>query len=377
MQSSRRDFLKYASCAASLVMAKGLFSSTAMAASAPQATSFEACMALTPQQMAESSPLVQQSWAYLQKQIQSLQDPSIRALVATIYKKPEPTLATRLDGKNRQAVWQELQAKGYTKQSEQDFLPPLPQGTPMAFTTLAAPGSGYSSHHAYPGGLITHLATNVALTDAIVNTYRTVYGYDVNRDIALAAQLLHDLHKPYVFQWLADASSRKEEPLAGTGQHHTLSLAELIVRKAPAALVVAQACAHTHPGWADEEKQVVNWLKAAAIIAGVDPVQYGLLDASGETLPQPRQQEGFLCHLGDHDFVLSVPAVKWTLPVMQKIARQHYGLSEADVNGKPFNALRNMVYSRESAMKIQHALAQEGEKGVQRIMASVVAPVKS
>lgn len=376
MKTSRRDFLKYTSCAASLVVAKGLLTSTARAASATQATSLEACMALSPQQMAETSPLVQESWAYLQKEIHSLQDPGLRTLVTKIYKNPEPTLTTQLDAKNRQAVWQELQAKEYTKQSAQEFLPPLPQGKQITFTTLAAPGSGYGSHHAYPGGLITHLATNVAITNAIVETYNTVYGYEVNRDIAIASQLLHDLHKPYVFQWQADASSRKEEQLAGTGQHHTLSLAELIVRKAPAALVVAQACAHTHPGWADEEKQVVGWLKAAAIIAGVDPVQYGLLATSGETLPQPRQQEGFLCHLGDHDFVLSVPAVKWTLPVMQKIAQQQYGLSEADVNGKPFNSLRNMVYSRESAMKIHHALAQEGEKGVQRIMVSVVAPVK-
>ena len=58
------------------------------------------------------------------------------------------------------------------------------------------------------------MATNVIITSAIVDAYRSVYGYDVNRDIAMASQLMHDLHKPYVFQWQEDGSSRTEQPLA-------------------------------------------------------------------------------------------------------------------------------------------------------------------
>ncbi|MDR0361922.1 MAG: hypothetical protein LBJ46_04460 [Planctomycetota bacterium] len=198
--------------------------------------------------------------------------------------------------------------------------------------------------------------------------------YDVDRDVAMAAQLLHDLHKPYVFQWQPDASSRPEQSLAGTGEHHVLSLAELLVRKAPAELVVAQACAHTHPGTEADEAQVVNWLKAAAIIAGIDPVRHGLLDASGKTLPLPRRQEGFICHLGDHDFVLSAPAVQWTLPVMRDIAKADYKITDADLQGKPFNSLRNAVYSQLSAMRIEQAYAMGGGEQVRLPMHSVVKP---
>jgi hypothetical protein len=177
-----------------------------------------------------------------------------------------------------------------------------------------------------------------------------------------------------VFQWQANASSRQEQPLAGTGEHHVLSAAELIARKAPAELVVAQACAHTHPGWVEEETQVVNWLKAAAIIGGVDPVAYGLLDKSGKTLPLPRRQEGFICHLGDHDFVLSMPAVQWTLPVMKEIAASDYKISEKDLAGKPFNSLRNMVYASLSAMRLEQ-IYTTGRENLRRAMHGVVQPV--
>ena len=378
METTRRDFLKYASCAASAIVLSNVVTGKAAAQSSTQsAMPLEKCISMTPLEVAESSSLVQVAWGYLHKEISRIEQPALRSLVAGAYEDPSPRLATRLDASTRKEVWKELQAQKYTEQAEADFLPPLQPGKMQPHKTIAAPGSGYTSHHAYPGGLITHLATNVMITDGIVNTYREVYGYEVDRDIAMAAQLLHDLHKPYVFQWQPDASSRKEEQLAGTGQHHTLSAAELIVRGAPAELVVAQACAHTHPGFPEEEKQVVGWLKAAAIIAGVDPVKYGLLDASGQTLPLPRRQEGFLCHLGDHDFVLSVPAVKWTLPIMKQIAMRDYRLSEADCAGKPFNSLRNMVYSRVSAMRLENVYATSGEEGVRQLMLSVVSPAKA
>lgn len=373
METNRREFLKCATAALSglvLVQATGFVS----AAEASEAITLEQCVSMTPQAVAESSPLVKASWDYLNKEIGKIKDSGIRSVLSAIYADPTPQLATRLDAAARKEVWKQLQAKGWTKQSEADFLPPLPTSKD-ACKTMAAPGSGYKSHHSYPGGLVTHVATNVIITSAIVDAYRSVYGYDVNRDIAMAAQLLHDLHKPYVFQWQIDGSSRTEQPLAGTGEHHTLSLAEMLVRKAPAELIVAQACAHTHPGNPDEEKKVVDWLSAAAVIAGVDPVAYGLLDKTGQTLPLPRRQEGFLCHLGDHDFVLSVPSVQWTLPVLKEIAQKDYKLSAADCDGKPFNSLRNVVYSRVSAMRIQNVYAHHGVDGVKKLMHSVVRAV--
>lgn len=377
MNSSRRTFIQLAGATTAAVMLHNFAATkaSAQAASATLPMSFEQCLALTPVQTAEQSPLITASWKGLHQAIGALRSSELKTLISAIYRNPEPLLAKRLDAANRKDIWQELRANGYTEQNADAFLPPVSGNA--AYSTIAAPGSGYTSHHAYPGGLVTHLATNVAITRNIVETYVSVYGYSVDGEIAVAAQLLHDLHKPWVFQWQTDGSSRKEQALAGTGEHHTLSLAELLVRKAPAELIVAQACAHTHPGTDSDEKQVVNWLKAASIIAGVDPVAYGLLEKGGVTLPLPRKQEGFLCHLGDHDFVLSAPVVQWTLPVMKEVAMKDYGLSETDCAGKPFHALRNVVYSRFSAMRMANDLAHTGENGVRQAMLGIVASPKA
>jgi hypothetical protein len=375
MHTTRRNFIRISTVAASsvAVLSQMLPAAVRAAGFAGNPMSLEECLALDCKQVAERSAMVRDGWAYLLNEVEQLQDASLRGLVAEIYADSSPRLAA-IDAKQRAEVWKALQAEGYTAQNAEVFLPVVPDGMKTNHPYIAAPGSGYGSHHAYPGGLVTHVATNVRITRNIVDTYSQVYGYAVNRDVAMAAQLLHDLHKPWVFQWQANASSRQEQPLAGTGEHHVLSAAELIVRKAPAELVVAQACAHTHPGWAEEEAQVVNWLKAAAIIGGVDPVAYGLLDKSGKTLPLPRRQEGFICHLGDHDFVLSMPAVQWTLPVMKEIAASDYKISEKDLEGKPFNSLRNTVYASLSAMRLEH-IYTTGRENLRRAMHSVVLPV--
>ncbi|PKN81966.1 MAG: metal-dependent phosphohydrolase, partial [Chloroflexi bacterium HGW-Chloroflexi-8] len=42
-----------------------------------------------------------------------------------------------------------------------DFLPPSENIQKASQPFYAAPGSGYMSHHAYPGGLATHTAFNI------------------------------------------------------------------------------------------------------------------------------------------------------------------------------------------------------------------------
>ena len=66
-----------------------------------------------------------------------------------------------------------------------------------------------------------------------------MFGLKLDRDVVLASQLLHDLHKPWVFQWQADGTCRKEEPLAATGEHHVLSIAESLRRGLSPELCVA------------------------------------------------------------------------------------------------------------------------------------------
>jgi hypothetical protein len=237
-----------------------------------------------------------------------------------------------------------------------------PKKSPQPF--LSTPGSGYQSHHAYPGGVVTHTALNLKASLALYQGYLDVYGYTLNKDVVIASQALHDLHKPWVFQWLEDGSSRTELTLAGTGEHHPYSVAESMYRGVPPEIVVAQACAHQHPGTDKEEAEPVGWIKAAAVLAGKDPVREGYLSLSGATLPLPRVQENFVCHLGDHDFVLTVPAAKWSIQVMGDIAAKNWGMNEADLKGKKFNAFRNYVFSQATMMKLYYIYSTGGEKAV-------------
>jgi len=60
------------------------------------------------------------------------------------------------------------------------------------------------SHHSYPGGLATHVAVNVKVALSIYEAYKDVYGTSMNRDVILASELMHDMNKPWVFQWQED-----------------------------------------------------------------------------------------------------------------------------------------------------------------------------
>lgn len=65
---------------------------------------------------------------------------------------------------------------------------------------------------------------------------------------------------------------------------------------------------------------MVGWIKAAALIAGKDPVRSGYLRKDGEGLPAPHKQEGYIVHLGDHDWVLTSPASQKSIAILKKAA---------------------------------------------------------
>lgn len=366
--STRRDFLK---CAAAAGLVCGVSLSGAPAARAGvKKISLEQCLSLSPQEMAAASDMVTAAWRDLRDAADSIRDAKLRTDVFAVLDNPAPTLAAGLD---QRAVAEALAAAGLRRsKGDAPLLPPLDATDRAPQPFASAPGSGWNSHHAYPGGLATHVAFNVRATRALGEDYARIFGMKPDMDTALAAQLLHDLHKPWVFQWQKDGTCRTEQPLAGTGEHHVLSVAESIRRKLPPAVVVAQACAHTHPGTDKDEGQVVGWIKAASLLAGVDPVRADLLAPDGKSLPLPRRTEGFLVHLGDHDFVLSVPAAQWLTPVLRDVARERYGLSGADLDGAPFNQLRNYVYSQASIMRLYGVLVTEGPKGVARLTENIV-----
>lgn len=335
------------------------------------------CQAFTPKDLAERSPHVTRSFTYLKDTVASIKDAKLRAQVQAILADPAPTVLSRLkDPKDRQEVFSELSAKGFIKDVTADnFLPPAqaPDKTLQPFHT--APGSGYQSHHPYPGGLVTHTAANLKISLGVYGAYQDVFGFALDRDTVVAAQVLHDLHKPWVFAWQPDKSCRTEQIMAATGEHHPLSIAESIHRGLPARVITAQACAHNHPGTPKDEAEVVAWIQAAAIIAGQDPVKAGLLAPDGQTLPLPRTMENFVIHLGDHDFVLTIPEAKWTIAALGELAKARYAMTDEDLKGAKFNALRNTVFSQATLEALYHTYSTQGPNGLARSVEQLVKPV--
>lgn len=319
--------------------------------------------------LAKDAELVQLSYKKIQDAVSSIKDSTLRSMTAEIINNPNPAFMEnyQLPGSKR-ALYNKLAAAGLldtSKISAEQLLPPYSGKLPQPF--YSAPGSGYASHHAYPGGLATHTAANLCISEGIYNTYKDIFNSDISRDIIISAQALHDLAKPLVFQWQKDQASLPEYTIAATGAHHILSIAEVIYRGFPVEEIVAQACAHTIPTGKDEQV-VAGYLKAAAIIAGKDAVKLGLIN-SDNTIPTPHKQEGYIVSLGDHDFVLSGPACQKSVAILKQIAAKDYGMTKAELEGERFNRFRNYIGAQYSMMYIDSLASTKN--GTERIRQAV------
>ncbi|BBB90510.1 MAG TPA: TAT (twin-arginine translocation) pathway signal sequence [Methylomusa anaerophila] len=380
---SRRDFLRVTAGAASTLAVMSAIPAVSYGAAKAgtaniKAISLAECQALSPVDMANKSVLVKESYQFLLATSREISDAKLRGAVTEIIENPVPKVAAQYTAAgDREKLRKELLANGLLQESvtAENLLPPLPAAGRKPQPFESAPGSGYASHHSYPGGLPVHTALNVRSSLGLYNGYINTDALYLDKDVVIAAQLLHDLHKPWVFQWQDDASSLPEFTIAGTGAHHILSIAESIYRGLPAKVIVAQASAHDNPGTPEEEARVVNYLKAGAIIAGKDPVRLGLLAAGGKTIPLPRAIETFVTNLGDHDWVISVPAVKWAIPLLENIAKSDYKLSDRDLQGKPFYSFRNYVFSQLTIMGVHQLNFSQGEKAVREAVRNLVVPV--
>ena len=376
---SRRAFLRLTACAAgaaALTQVPGL----AFGAGAPKAAgavAMEECQQLSPLAVAEKSAVGQASYKFLLTAADEIADRSLRATVSDILRNPAPTLMAKYrTGGERDELRQALIAAGLLDAAvtAEQLLPPSAAPDKAPQPLAAAPGSGYASHHAYPGGLVVHTALNVQSSLGLHKSYYDTYGFKLNRDTVLAAQLLHDQAKPWVFQWREDAASLPEYTIAGTGAHHILGIAESICRGLPAEVVVAQASAHDNAGTPADEARLVGYIKAAAIIAGQDPVAAGLLAAGGNTVALPRRIEAFVTYLGDHDWIVSVPAAKWVIGLMEGLAVADYGLKAADLKTKRFNSFRNYVFSQATMIGLYQTYAVGGQESLRTAVRNIVAP---
>ena len=373
---TRRDFVKTTAAVATVAMVSGMLPNFAVnaGAAAVKTITLDNCIKMTPLKMAESSDYVTRSYKSLQGMAATISDSKIKAVVTNYLNSPKVTLLELYENDTSKSnVRQKLVNAGFLKPDiNNTMLFPTNKGTNVPQPFYSAPGSGYSAHHSYPGGLATHVAVNTIISQALYDAYEKIYGYKMNRDIIIASQILHDYHKPWIFQWNDDASSFREYVIVDQGGHHVLSIAESLHLGVPAELAVAIACAHNHPGNPTDEAQVASWLKAAAILADVDPVKYGILDKDGERLPQPLRQEGFMTHLGDHDFVLTNPAARIMIEQLKKSAKSVYKMSDSDINGKPFNSLRNYLFSQITVKHLQSIYINGGEAALNEKIREVV-----
>jgi hypothetical protein len=315
--------------------------------------------------LAASSALVTSAQRLLAGQIAKIRDHDIAANVRALVTEKDVCIKHRAGetAARKEQIIRALTAAGLLANDAATFpggavagvFPPvLEAGSPCPHLPQpfsAAPGSAFGGHHSYPGGLAVHEAFNDLLDVSLAAGYRRIYGHsgagglpvvgdgakvdvDIDDDVILAAPLLHDWAKALVFQWNADGTEFTEFGFGGngstdnngapgdsrTGAHHIISLAESMARGLPPKLVIAQAAAHSTPNEGGEFR-VVNWLRAAAILAGVDPVAKNYLrEDAAHHLRLPA-----LGRLGDVDLNAAVPSMP-NAPVEYQL---HF-LSDAD-----------------------------------------------
>jgi hypothetical protein len=370
--------------------------------------------------LAAATPRVREAHEFLVSQAKKIKNPSLRSATLNLLDSSKFCLTSRVgvDDAKKSVLLAQLVAAGFVDPSNDVtgtnpfpgglkagvFPAILDEGTacphmPMRFD--AAPGSSFTSHHGYPGGLPIHEANNLraalGLADGYRSSYSTVEGggrheedddegdgmrpFFIDQDIMIAAPIWHDWGKTMVFQWTADGQEYKELNIGGTptngsatGGHHIISIAESMKRGLPPAFVIAQASAHSNPTLGNEFK-VVAWLRAAGILAQVDPVATGYLmvDGTGWRLPALRKLadssdfvatkqanllvEYTLHNLSDGDFTFSIPAAGEAKNLIDTLAPSYgYSPVQVDYNTK----YRNKVFANLSQERLLIVYANGG-----------------
>lgn len=336
------------------------------------------CSRITPLEMAARSDAAKAGFRFLQKMSGEIRNPNLRRVINVILHHPVPQFMVRYQSaKARGFLCGQLAAEGLLAPgvTAERLFPPLNNSVQSPQPLMSAPGSSYFSHDSYPGGLVIHTALNLCSSLGLYEGYCQVFGLKLKRDIVIAAQILHDLAKAWVFQWQDNHGLLPEYEIAGTGAHHVLGVAESIYRGLPAEIVIAQACAHENIRTLEDEAKVVNYLKAATIISGRNPDKAGLLTPCGTALKLRRKIEFMITHLGDHDWTVNMRTANWTISFLQKMACDDYGMTEAELTSLRFHVFRNYVLSQATMTGMYHNYISAGEKGVRSAVHNLVAPV--
>jgi hypothetical protein len=375
-----------------------------------------------------ASPLVQSAKRLLIENANRIEDSFVRETTLDAFNNSRTCIAHRIGVTDtvKNEIVQQLELAGLLNPADAAaitggvkagvFPPILDEKSPCPHLPLsfdATPGSNFGGHHSYPGGLAVHESFNDQSSINFANTYRGEYAQTgpqrlpaaagsrqqpedgfISQDVILAAPIWHDWAKMLVFQWNADGTEFAELNFGGagsndnfgaagdsrTGGHHILSMA----RGLPPELVITQASAHSAPTLGNEFK-VVNWLRAAAIVARIDPVEKGYLamDAKGNLrLPAllalgdgvnlvAQGQTNLLLeyqihNLSDADFVNSIPSVTEAQVLLQTVAPQ-FGFNPADT-ATYNNKFRNVVLA---FLSPEHLSVEYSQHGIKAVIAEI------
>jgi hypothetical protein len=224
----------------------------------------------------------------------------------------------------------------------------------------ASPGSGWKSHHAYPGGLSVHNLEWVEVALGWSDTWEKVYGVKLDRDLIVAGLILHDWGK--VWFLFDDVSGKIREPdwypkawgnkanWKWMGGHGAVLYAELIARGIPTQLLFSAASAHFDPYWAlEKEDEGMNpaLREAAEIAKKPAPV----------VKPEERMAEWWLVTFTDEAWSFStMVAARFAFELLEETAK-NLGLKP---DSREANKLAWFVLSRVGDFKIYEVYQKAG-----------------
>lgn len=116
------------------------------------------------------------------------------------------------------------------------------EGRPQPSLPLIEAPAAEKIHHNYREGLLEHTIASVKLGLTLCNLVENHYKGKVDRDIVLAALILHDLFKVYSYE-KSDGGFRRSV-LGLFLDHHTAVVSELIKRGFPVKVIHAVLAAH-------------------------------------------------------------------------------------------------------------------------------------
>lgn len=350
----------------------------------------EEIIAMSPEDMARSSLMITGIYNELLRTAASLEDESYRRLMTECITRPKITFLEMYPGDDdRRRLFKEMVRLGFFNATDDpDHV--WPKGHMSPQTYLTAPSSHNDFYNAHPGGLALTVAYNIRMADAYTQNYRQVFGVPINRDVSVAGLLVHEYPKVWLYQWQQDGTWLEEPRTVYDDTWHAHCIyvtAELMHRRFDSRIVMAMAAAHQLSALnasMDGRKVVTNWvgldrvahfIKAAGVLANVDPVDYGLLERkNGELVMAPQPAEQWVTHLADMNWPYTMGAAHlYTEPMLRQFAASRLKVKERDLTGKPFNQLKNYAWSQLSQITLYEILVREGEDAAFRTLGRMVA----